>query len=80
MDPKQLPFEIEDEIGTIVLADEPYLGVYHVAAKKDKTKFFNTEYYLGQMMKSLGVDGERKKSDKNMLTVTPEADTNFVCW
>ncbi len=36
IDPEKLPFQIEDEIGEILLADLPYPGVYYVAAKKAK--------------------------------------------
>jgi len=46
VDPEKLPFQIEDEIGEILLADQPYPGVYYVAAKKDEADSIAAEYYI----------------------------------
>ena len=45
IDPELLPFQIE-ELGEIVLAEQPYPGVYHIAAKKSETVFTASEYYI----------------------------------
>ncbi len=45
-DPDMLPFQIEDELGEILVADQPYPDVYHIAAQKDETSLFAAEYYI----------------------------------
>ncbi len=46
IDPETLPFQIEDEIGEIQSANQPYPGVYYVAAKKDEADSLAVEYYI----------------------------------
>jgi len=46
IDPEKLPFQIEDEIGGILLANQTYPGVYYVAAKKDEADSLTAEYYI----------------------------------
>ena len=43
-DPEQLPFQIEDELGEIKTAHQPYPGVYYIAAQKNETKILVSEY------------------------------------
>ncbi len=45
-DPEQLPFQIEDELGEIKTAHQPYPGVYYIAAQKNETKILVSEYYI----------------------------------
>ena len=46
LNPEQLPFQLEDELGEIVLASQPYPDVYYIAAKKDEVDLFADEYYV----------------------------------
>ncbi len=78
IDPEKLPFQIEDEIGEILLADQLYPDVYYVAAKKDETNSLAVEYYIvpkGTQIISQTVKGYGKAiSSHPELLVYPLAD------
>lgn len=46
IDPERLPFQLEDELGEIVLAEQPYPGVYYIAAQKNEAEIVASEYYV----------------------------------
>lgn len=44
--PEQLPFQIEEDLGEILLAEQPYPDVYYVVAKEEETSLLPKEYYV----------------------------------
>lgn len=70
IDPELLPFQLEDELGEIVLAEQPYPGVYYIATQKNEAQIIASEYYvvmkdtsvISQTVKKYGqaIDGHSK--------------------
>lgn len=46
IDPEQLPFQIGDEFGEILLANQPYPDIYYIVVQEDENNCEATEYYI----------------------------------